>query len=37
MTIPSVTETFHPAGKSLSRKVHNSKYLQEIPETDQIH
>ena len=35
--VPSETETFHPAWKLLKQKVNNSKWLQEVPETDQIH
>jgi hypothetical protein len=30
-------ETFHSAQSSWSRKVNNSKQIQEVPETDQIH
>ena len=36
VTISSQIEASSPVGSSVSRKVNNSKQLQEVPETDQI-
>lgn len=37
LTVSSEAATFRPEGNSLFRKLNNSKWLQEVPETDEIH